>query len=110
MRCKKHGWTSPRIAKPLAHHPAPPTQLDLMGTRPKQRQSTCMALAKLAGAGVRLRYRGRYNETDLFAEATTFVDLLPSHGKYPTFFVFMSMWNLSGERRMAQKNRDEMRA
>lgn len=36
MRCKKHGWTSPRIAKPLAHHPAPPTQLDLMGTRPKR--------------------------------------------------------------------------
>ena len=30
--------------------------------------------------------------------------------KYSTFFVFLSMWNLSGERRMAQKNRDEMRA
>ena len=48
---------------------------------PNDRQSTCMALAKLAGAGVRLRYRGRYNETDVFAEATTFVDLLPSHGQ-----------------------------
>ena len=59
---------------------------------------------------MRLRYRGRYNETDVFAEATTFVDLLPSHGKYSTFYVFMPMWNLSGERRMAHKNRSEIRA